>query len=107
MIISLTPVNFRLGNSYSLTWTITSEDTGEPANLTGVTPTLVIVTDATETATVILSKAGTVTDAAAGKLSVAIAANDFTAKGDYLYEIRLVFGSGDIKSVYWGEWIVA
>ncbi len=103
----MTDITRRRGDTYADEFTLKSKATGLPINLTGYAFTMTVDPSAApvDAAGNLFSLAGTIVDAAAGRVEFAPSAVQADqTPGTYFYDVQMTDGAGRIRTVAAGKY---
>ncbi len=103
----MTDITRRRGDTYADEYTLKSKGTGLPINITGYAFTLTVDPSAApaDASNNLFSLAGTIVDAAAGRVEFAPSALQADqAPGTYYFDVQMVDGAGRVRTVDAGKY---
>lgn len=101
----MTDITRKRGDTYSEVFSLTSTATRKPLNLTGYSFKLTVDENKApaDASTKLFEIAGTILDAAGGKVEFAPSAPQADHVGSYFYDVQMIDGAGRIRTVVTGK----
>lgn len=102
----MTDITRKRGDTYADEFIIKSKATGRPLNLTGYTFFMTLDPNKapTDDSTMLYKLAGTIVDAAAGRVEFAPSLAQANAVGSYYYDVQMIDSAGRVRTVMSGKY---